>query len=951
MDSDRWQQIKRIYRQALELDKGERRSFVDSTCGGDAELAAEIMQLLEVPTQGSSDIDDIVDAAAASFSTTLPDGERLGPYRILEVIGTGGMGHVYLAERADKEFEQRVAIKTVSWGSVSASSIERFRLERQILANLEHPNIARLLDGGVTEGGLQYLVMEYVDGEPIDSYCDTRRLNIQQRIRLFQKICHAVDYAHRNLVVHRDVKPSNILVTDSGVPKLLDFGIAKIVNASETRRPLTLDSQRMLTPEYASPEQVRGEPVSTATDVYSLGVLLYRLLCGRGPYRVLNELPSGLTQAILQDMPSRPSAALITQENDDSLERTGDEISMQRQSTVTRLRRRLQGDLDNIALKALRKEPERRYAAARDVADDIERYLNQRPVLARGEHWTYTTRKFALRNAQSLAAAAIVLATVITVPTYYAIRLAVERDRAMVAAQEAQEVSGFLSGLFQSASPFVTQGRDMTAHDLLEAGEQRITQLSDQPIVQANLYRVMGTSFTTLGDYERGLALLERSVAILENVDNVDPLLLADGLFELAETQRELQRFDESIANRRRVLELREAALGAEHTDVAYAMARLGSSLGNNGQQVEAIVYLERALDIRKQQQHTVDEETLDIMGVTAVILANLGRYEEALSTNANAIALSEQLIGENHPNTIIRIGNAGIFLHRLYRSDEGLKFLERAVTRGEKIWPADHPQLAFYCRWNARLLQRLGRFDEAETQLESAIKITTAGGHKRSFGFTYYKAGVALWLLQQGDYESASDAYQESVTLASELGGADSPAALFSFIGLGAAKARAKKPVDAERVLRHALEHRDRLHKSEQWPAMRELATTLSAQSQIEEATQIFENLLAEQESIAGTDSPVVLEALISAAAHYRSVGDLRTAEGLAERAHSIAEKALPEGAWIGALATAEYGRTLLAQGERQSALRHFRNARTSLRDTFGPKHGAVVALDAFLQ
>jgi hypothetical protein len=368
----------------------------------------------------------------------------------------------------------------------------------------------------VTDDGLQYLVMEYVRGEAIDYYSDTRRLDIRRRLRLFQKICMAVDYAHRNLVIHRDVKPSNILVTDDGVPKLLDFGIAKVLPANSIA-PLTVESQRLMTPEYASPEQVRGEPVSTATDVYSLGVLLYRLLCGRGPYRVPNDLPSGLARAILESSPNKPSTVLETPVERAGDERSGDAISAERQSTVSRLAKRLQGDLDTIALMALRKEPERRYASARALHDDIENYLSNRPISARADSVAYVTRKFVRRHRAGAAAA--VAFTVLAVAAV--VQIVAERDRAEAQAETAGRVSDFLVGMLESSNPY-ERSPDVTARTLLDRGARQIdAELGDEPLVSARLETTMARAYSSLGMLDTAAALAEVALGRLATLPNV----------------------------------------------------------------------------------------------------------------------------------------------------------------------------------------------------------------------------------------------------------------------------------------------------------------------------------------------------------------------------------------------------------------------------------------------
>ena len=375
MTREQWQNVRKILERALDLDPAECATYLDEACAGDAELRREIDSLLAANDQATRGfltgkaIDQVGDLVELGSDTL--QGRRIGPYQVLEEIGHGGMGTVYRAVRADDQYQKQVAIKVVRGGLGDRLAIQRFKAERQILANLDHANIARLLDGGATEDGRPYVVMEYIEGLPIDEYADSRRLNLRARLKLFRTVCSAVAFAHQRLVIHRDIKPANILVTESGDPKLLDFGIAKILDDQQSDGgEATVTLVRMMTPEYASPEQVRGEPVTTATDVYSLGVVLYGLLTGRRPYRVSSKTPHDMVQAVLETEPEKPSIQ----------------------------NRRLRGDLDNIVLKALRKEPERRYASVEQFSDDIGKHLDGLPVSARPDTLAYRGSKFVRRQ-------------------------------------------------------------------------------------------------------------------------------------------------------------------------------------------------------------------------------------------------------------------------------------------------------------------------------------------------------------------------------------------------------------------------------------------------------------------------------------------------------------------------------------------------------------------------
>jgi eukaryotic-like serine/threonine-protein kinase len=419
MKAERWQQVKCVLDKAMGLEAATRPLYLDEACAGDADLRIEVESLLGSHGRAGERFMQASAATLVDFdpgeSVEMPRvGRRVGVYQIESEIAHGGMGAVYRAVRADGQYEKQVAIKLVRVGFDAAFMVERFRHERQILATLDHPNIARLLDGGSTDEGQPYLVMELIVGTPIDEYCDAHRLNITERLRLFQEVCSAVEYAHQRLVIHRDIKPSNILVTEQGTPKLLDFGIAKILDPADTAET-TLG--RPMTPAYASPEQLRGEPITTSSDVYSLGVVLYQLLTGRSPYAVDSKVPHELARNICEVPPTRPSTA-VTRAVDSPKNAESDRntsaltpaaISSVREGSPGRLRRRVAGDLDNIVLKALHKQPARRYASVEKFDEDVQRHLHGLPVGARQDSWSYRGGKFVGRHKTGVAVAALAL--------------------------------------------------------------------------------------------------------------------------------------------------------------------------------------------------------------------------------------------------------------------------------------------------------------------------------------------------------------------------------------------------------------------------------------------------------------------------------------------------------------------------------------------------------------
>jgi serine/threonine protein kinase len=413
MPDDRMKKIEKIFDGALQRSAAERAAFLDRACGDDDNLRREVEGLLAADSRAGEFLEQPIAEHGIELRPqgSAPGGELVGAYRLLRRIGEGGMSEVYLAVRADDEYQKRVALKIIRQDLDREDMLRRFRTERQILAGLDHPNIAKLLDGGTTEGGLPYFVMDYIEGVPVDQYCDRGKLTLRERLELFRSVCSAVQYAHQNLVVHRDIKASNILVTSDGVPKLLDFGIAKLVKPDQfaQQAEYTATWLRPMTPRYASPEQVQGKLVTTASDVYSLGVLLYHLLTGHFPYRLEGRPPTELARLVVEEQPEKPSTA-ITRVETDPRARTrepvsADVVSKARRTQPPQLRRQLAGDLDNIVLMALRKEPQRRYASVEQFAEDTRRYLRGLPVLARQDTLGYRTSKFLRRNWLGVAVA------------------------------------------------------------------------------------------------------------------------------------------------------------------------------------------------------------------------------------------------------------------------------------------------------------------------------------------------------------------------------------------------------------------------------------------------------------------------------------------------------------------------------------------------------------------
>jgi non-specific serine/threonine protein kinase/serine/threonine-protein kinase len=515
MKPERWQQVRQIFEKASALAPSGRGPYLEKACSGDAELRREVDSLLDSQSKAGSVFLQTPAADLLSDERLQPrsrTGTRIGVYQILEEIGHGGMGEVYCATRADGQYEKEVAVKLVRGGFDSRAVLERFRNERQILATLDHPNIGRLLDGGTTDDGTPYLVMELIRGKNIDQYCDEHCLSINERLLLFAQVCRAVQYAHQRLVIHRDIKPSNILVTEDGVPKLLDFGIAKILDPSAQ---VEVTQLRPMTPEYASPEQVRGEPITTATDVYSLGVVLYQLLTGCFPYAGPTTTPHELARAICETDPVRPSTAVIKpQEPRDEKPAEAvpaEERGRLRDTTPMKLRRHLRGDLDNIVLMALRKEPERRYPSVERLADDLRRQREGLPVTATRGSWSYRTSKFARRHKVSMVAAAIVLLAVLGGIAATLREAHIARRQAQIAREQRQRAERRFNDVRKLANSLLFELHDSIkdlpgstpARELLVTRAlEYLDSLSQEAKGDVSLQRELAVAYLKIGDVQ-----------------------------------------------------------------------------------------------------------------------------------------------------------------------------------------------------------------------------------------------------------------------------------------------------------------------------------------------------------------------------------------------------------------------------------------------------------------
>jgi len=773
-------EIESVFEAAIEVAAPDRARWLADRCGLNHRLRAEVDALIAAHERADGLLEADVVAAAANALEDDNRGRRIGPYRVLRELGRGGMGVVYLAERADGQYQQRVALKVLRASPDADELRRRFLAERQILASLKHRAIAQLLDGGITNEQLPFLVMEYVDGEPMTTYCDRRRLGIDARLRLFRDVCMAVHYAHQNLIIHRDIKPGNVLVTPDGGVKLLDFGIAKLVNPElgPHDQPLTRTDFRAMTPEYASPEQIRGDVVTTASDVYALGVVLYELLCGRRPYYLTSGSPAELMEIVGTRVPDRPSSAVAkpapSDASNSARSRTPEELAQARSLSVERLRHLLSGDLDAIVMMALRKEATDRYGSADLLWEDLQRYLDGLPVLAhRGSRW-YRARKFLGRHrVESIAAGLVALS--LTLGAGLAFRQASvaarERDRAERARNEAEQalrqsetVTGFLVGLFDATTASASSG-PVTAQELLRRGIAQVATLDSQPLVQARMLEAIARVHMTMAQFPEARVALERALA------------------------------------------LRLAKLGPNHAEVATTYLQMGELARRTGRYSEADTLARRALAIRTANLRPGDPAIADVLMQLAGIAVFQSDLSGAEEMSRRALAIRRASLGANDSLLAVTLELHASNLRRLARDSEAETELREAIAIHQAVnGPRSAEAAGLQLRLADLYVEAWGDTARAEMLTRSAlatIRLSLGNEHPRT---AWAMTDLAGLLSARGKHEEAVDLSRKALDIMQRAYGADHPNSANVAGQMVAVYRRAGRLAEAERLGRDAL-------------------------------------------------------------------------------------------------------------------------------------------------
>lgn len=796
----RWPELEALLDELMDLPAAERAERLIALESRDAELAAAARRLLDAMDDEDSLLEQGAEAISGAIADDLLQHVResppvddatpttLGPYRLIKTLGRGGMADVWLAERDDEVLQQKVAIKVLH-PLTGTDALERFRSERQILGALRHDGIAKILDAGTTSSGTGYLVLEYVeDAAPITDYCQQQGLGLRQRLGLFRDVCDAVAYAHRRLIVHRDLKPSNILVNRAASVKLVDFGIAKLLDPeiiALSDAPQTRTGLFLMTPEYAAPEQIRGDAITTATDVYGLGALLFELLTGKRPFATQGKSAREIEQLVCETEPERPST-------------TGARDASVASADTDQWARELRGDLDTIALKALRKEPEARYETVQDLSEDVGRFLAGRPVTARPATLGYRFTKFVQRNRLPVAAAGLVSVAVIggVVATTW------QANAARQEAARAQAIGDFLFELFEGADPESNPGQPLTALDLLDAGAEQVDRLDAGPRAEVDMLRVLGTLYGKLGEAEKGEDFLRRAAAEAGRdlpagsaTATEAKLALAQHLAELGDPQEAEQM-------------LRELK-GLSNVDAAEILTWTGVALMKRGQYENSEAALREALSASETPEQ-LDAARMELGN----LLINQERWEEAEAILREVLASREAALGRNHVDVAIVLWNLSELKLKTARFAEAEAVHREILAIRRNIYPNGHPDIARSLGQIGAAVQRQGRFEEAGELYEQAVAEWDDRFGRANPNLGEILTNLAALRYRLGDIEGAVEVQSEAQAIwRSVWGDQDDNLVAAGLNNLGVMHRELGNYTEAGRYFSDALAMRRRLH------------------------------------------------------------------------------------------------------------------------------------------
>lgn len=837
-EKSRFERINALLERALERPENERVAWLESVCGDDTDILREVQELLTFDAEQTGGLRAAVQSVAAELDAddkTRYVGQAVGRFRITAKLADGGMGSVFLAEHTASDFDQQVAIKLLPKHRLDTTAARRFVEERRILAGLDHPNIARMIDGGTLPDGVPYIVMDYVQGDTIDHYCQRQSLGNDAVVDLALKLCDAVQYAHRKLVIHRDIKPSNVLVDQRGEPRLLDFGIAKLLTEDVNDPEMTRADQRIMTPMYASPEQIEGQPITTAADVYGLGLLLYRLLTGTMPYQPTGDTPRELAQAILSQPPETPSAAVATGTRDMAAGNTERRARLQQ--------RALRGELDTILLTALQKSPERRYASVAALAEDLRRFRKGRPILARRDSPLYVARKFVARHRLPVGLVTAAAVGAMALATYYTVQLRVAKDTA-------EQTAGFLAGIFEASDPYRQNREDLTVAGLLEAGIGRLDgDESLSPLVRARLLTTIALVQRNLGNPERAETLALQALALAnEHAGPNDDEVIAP-LHALSKIKITAGEYPGARAFAERMLKVADSAHGRESEAAARATQELSvlayrqgdidamgdwakktyairkkvfppndmanavgaTSLGlyhwQAGDLAKAREYYAESARIQEAQPQRNELQYANLLHNLALLNNDTGDYAEAAEVYARSIAIRKALAAEADPILPMSLYAMAHTQARLGNQPEAHRTFLDAVQRQAAVAGREKPMVAYALTGHGMLLEEMGAQEPSAVLLNEAERIQGVVFSEPHQDMAATWIGLSRLASRAGEYDRARQLVNDAIELRTRMEGADDFGTLRAYNALGRVEFASGNWSAAESALRHALD------------------------------------------------------------------------------------------------------------------------------------------------
>lgn len=800
MDQNKFLKAKQIFDDALNLDASQRKIFLDEKCGDDLELKKEVLSLL-------NSLENTIDFLEAPITISEVDeavfsdpyiGKQIGSYIIDGEAGVGGMGIVYTGKRNDKEFEQKVAIKILKHGITSEYLLKRFQIERQTLANLQHQNIARLLDGGRTSDGLPYLVMEFIDGIPITEYSNQNKLNVEEKLKLFREVCTAVQYAHQNLVIHRDLKPGNILVTKNGTPKLLDFGIAKLIDEDliDSNESLTRTGVWHLTPEYASPEQIKGEKISTASDVYSLGVLLYQILTGVQPYKISNNSPSIISKIITEENVKKPS------------ERVKEKSEINNETNIfqhEKISNQLKGDLDNIISKAMNKDPLRRYVSIEQFSEDLRRHLTGLPVIAQKDTAGYRLSKFIQRHkvgfVSSVGFIVFLIASLIAI-IWQANIAANERDNAKLEAQKVEAVNMFLQDMLSSVDPTVV-GKDVKVYDVLKKASDDVgNNFIGHPEIEASVRKTIGKTLVGLGEYNEAKFHLIKSLELNNTAYGKESFQSAESLHELALNYDWDGDFNLSDSLYKESILLFRKNKNSPPRSIASVLNDYATLKQEQNKYTEALDLLNEAYKIYLKNFGEKDRDVASVSNNLGISYEALNKLDEAENYYKKSLELYVELYGQNRPEISTLFNNLAYIYIEKNDLPKAESYFKKSLELKIKTLGKNHSLVGLAYTNLGALHFTMKNYKASESDLLSAFE-----NFKTSLNKNHVWLGLAdFWygkiLIEKSKYEDAEIYLRKALAIYNGNYSQDHPNLISTYAELGIVKYYQKKHNEAEKLL-----------------------------------------------------------------------------------------------------------------------------------------------------